>query len=549
MSGGVLPLAQLPDHDAKLRPQIADSWRRSQLFGVAPDLDPGVVSLADVDAGSRLMVAAGPVLDRLTQQLEGTRFCVLLADRDCRLVFRWFGHRPLQLELENIGVLLGSHFAEGRVGTNALGTPYESRQAVVIHGAEHYAHALKRFSCYGHPIHHPLTGRLEGVLDITGMSDDENPLFGPLVSRAVADIRDAIVEGARAPERQLFLAFQHATQRRSAPVAVLGGDVVFATETCIEQLRPGDPALLRTLLPDVPPRGVLTTRLAVADGVDVAVTAERVDGAPGGAVFQVCRTAGRCLVPRAETRRTGRARLITGEPGTGRSTLASGAGDVEVLGAATALRLEPREWAARFTDLTARAGTTVVVDDVHLLPDAFLVPVAAALDHGCPAKLVLTACPAGELPAAAAAVVARCDEAQALAPLRDRPDELPALLSAMIRADRPEWRPRFTGGALAALRAHLWPGNLHELRSVARHVTALPCTGVVDVAQLPKQYRSTVKTRRLGGREAAERNAIVTALRSNAGNKLRAARELGVSRTTLYRRMQALEIAEDCPVL
>ncbi|QRP50844.1 hypothetical protein I6J71_17675 [Amycolatopsis sp. FDAARGOS 1241] len=542
----------MPDHDAKLRPQIADSWRRSQLFGVAPDLDPGVVSLADVDAHSRLMVAAGPVLDRLTRQLEGTRFCVLLADRDCRLVFRWFGHRPLQLELENIGVLLGSHFAEGRVGTNALGTPCESRQAVVIHGAEHYAHALKRFSCYGHPIHHPLTGRLDGVLDITGMSDDENPLFRPLVSRAVADIRDVIVEGARAGERRLFLAFQHATQRRSAPVAVLGGDVVFATDACIEQLRPGDPALLRTLLPDVPRRGALTATLAVADGIDVAVTAERVDGTPDGAVFRVCRTTGRSFVPRAEAPRTGRATLITGDPGTGRSTVAGGAGGasgVEVLGAATALRLEPRAWAARFTDLTARPGTTVVVDDVHLLPETFLVPLAAALDDGCPAKLVLTTCPADELPAAAAAVVARCDEAQVLAPLRERPGELPALLSAMIRADRPEWRPRFTGGALAALRGHPWPGNLHELRSVARHVSRLPCTGIVDLAQLPKQYRSTAKARRLGGREAAERNAIVTALRSNAGNKLRAARELGVSRTTLYRRMQALEIAEDCPVL
>ncbi|MER6902037.1 hypothetical protein ABT261_50915, partial [Amycolatopsis sp. NPDC000740] len=69
---------------AVLRPPIADSWRRSRLFGVEPELDRAAISIAEVDPRSRLMTAARPVLDQLVEQLTGTRFSILLADRDCR---------------------------------------------------------------------------------------------------------------------------------------------------------------------------------------------------------------------------------------------------------------------------------------------------------------------------------------------------------------------------------------------------------------------------------------------------------------------------------
>ncbi|WP_051791334.1 sigma-54-dependent Fis family transcriptional regulator [Amycolatopsis jejuensis] len=535
-----------------LRPPIADSWRRSRLFGVEPGLGPGAISIGAVDRTSRLMTAARPVLEQLAEQLAGTRFSILLVDRDCRLVFRWFGDRGLQRQLEEIGVLEGSQLSEGRVGTNALGTPHESRQAVEIHGQEHYAEALKRFSCYGHPIRHPLTGRIEGVLDITGESSSGNPLFGPLVKRVVGDIEQLVLESARACERRLFLAFQQATHHRSVPVAVLGGDLVFANETCIEQLRPADPTLLRTLLPQVPERGVFDTRLDVGDGVSLSVVAERVEGSTDGAVFRIAKAgpSSRKHVPAAA--KPARSILVAGEPGTGRTTEArrlAGVDDPVVLHAAAALREEPRAWAARFADLIARPRTTVVLDDVHLLPESLLPLVGEALDNDSPARLLLTSVPANAMPPAVAAVAIRCAETVTLAPLRERLDDLPELAAAMLRDEYPDRKPHFTGTALAALRTHPWPGNLHELRAVLREVSRLPYTGVIDLAQLPPAYRGSSRTRRLGGRELAERNAIVTALRASEGNKLRAARELGISRTTLYRRMQALGVTDDCPLL
>ena len=67
-------------------------------------------------------------------------------------------------------------------------------------------------------------------------------------------------------------------------------------------------------------------------------------------------------------------------------------------------------------------------------------------------------------------------------------------------------------------------------------------TGDVTVQDLPKDYQAPVRTKRLAGRERAERAAILDALDANASNKARAAADLGIIRTTLYARMRALKI-------
>lgn len=69
-----------------------------------------------------------------------------------------------------------------------------------------------------------------------------------------------------------------------------------------------------------------------------------------------------------------------------------------------------------------------------------------------------------------------------------------------------------------------------------------PSARVVDVADLPAPYRTSSRAAHLSGREQAERGAIIDALDAAGGNKVHAARELGISRTTLYARMRALGI-------
>ncbi|MET0189108.1 MAG: hypothetical protein ABW212_08935, partial [Pseudonocardia sediminis] len=353
-----------------LRPEIASSWRRSQMSGMGPE-SGGRFTVVDVDRASRLAVAAAPVLDGLAGQLDEQSLCLMLADRDCRIVFQTSGDRRLRSALESGGVMVGSGVGEDSAGTNGLGTAYELGRGVWINGDEHYLDALKSFSCFGHPIRHPLTRRIEGVLDITATGGTANPLFGALIVRAAQDIEARLLDGAREVERRLFLAFQHATRQRSSPIAVLGGDTVLTNRSCLERLGTAGPSVLNGLASQVLRAGTAAGDLDLGALGIVPARAERIEGTPDGVLLHLgprrpptpARTA-TAWVP------TDRNVLVAGEPGTGRSTEAvrlAGEGPVVHLDAADALTGSDRAWSASLLDLTRSGTEVVVVDDVDLL--------------------------------------------------------------------------------------------------------------------------------------------------------------------------------------
>lgn len=93
---------------AAMRPEIALSWKRSALSGLEPSSTPTGDPCSDLDKSSRLLQAARPVLDEMEQQIQGTGFCVLLADRDCRIVARLFDGPGLERLIDGAGAVLGS---------------------------------------------------------------------------------------------------------------------------------------------------------------------------------------------------------------------------------------------------------------------------------------------------------------------------------------------------------------------------------------------------------------------------------------------------------
>jgi hypothetical protein len=504
--------------------------------------------MGEVNRGSRLMSAAVPVLDQLYAQVIGEPICLILADRNCRVVRHWSSDQKLQTRLEKRGVGIGMTLDEDTAGTNGLGTAFETGQGVTINGAEHYLEALKDFSCYGHPIRHPLTRRIEGVLDVTVGGAATNPLFRPLVARAVQDVEANILDGARESERRLFQAFQHAARKRSAPVAVLGEELILANRSCLEALSSVGPSVLRILLDDVARRGHLTRTLDLGAVGRVRVDAERIEGTRDGALFYL-RDGERSAhdspavtpVPKASRG----AVLVAGEPGTGRTSVAydqAGSEAVDTIESADALTGLERSWAARLMDLALRPRGVVVVEDVHILPESLCAVVRRAMDLATGARMILTSCPVLELAAAPARLVGHCEHWIELAPLQARIHELPALLARMGAERRPGRVLELTPRALEALSAHPWHGNLSELARLVDELCTRPWSGRIDTVDLPARYRGSVKAFRLGGREQAERNAIISALTSARGNKLRAAEQLGVSRTTLYRRMRLLGV-------
>jgi PAS domain S-box-containing protein len=139
-----------------------------------------------------------------------------------------------------------------------------------------------------------------------------------------------------------------------------------------------------------------------------------------------------------------------------------------------------------------------------------------------------------------------------LPPLRRRQEDIPLLAEQFIaRFNR--LQNKTVGGispdALSLLMAHDWPGNVRELENVIERAFILCGTGHIDLPHLPDTLTCKGLSRVVSNgvdlreaRGALDAQAIRAALIHNHGNRLAAAKELGVHKTTLFRKMRTLGI-------
>src|SRR6202012_2638461 len=86
-----------------VRGVIADSWQRSRLSGLSPSSTFDALSADDYDTSSRLLRAADPVLNTIAAALDGWDYCVMLADRDARIVATRWGRVRMQRMFDGLG--------------------------------------------------------------------------------------------------------------------------------------------------------------------------------------------------------------------------------------------------------------------------------------------------------------------------------------------------------------------------------------------------------------------------------------------------------------
>jgi transcriptional regulator with PAS, ATPase and Fis domain len=132
-------------------------------------------------------------------------------------------------------------------------------------------------------------------------------------------------------------------------------------------------------------------------------------------------------------------------------------------------------------------------------------------------------------------------------PLRERPEDIGALACHFLSLKAPA--KSFTGDALAALRAHAWPGNIRELRNLvaklamateARQISGVEvATALNGEAATPNRSSAAVP---LGNLENMEEQMIIRALEQTGGHRAQAAEQLGISRRTLSRKLREYEI-------
>ncbi len=133
-----------------------------------------------------------------------------------------------------------------------------------------------------------------------------------------------------------------------------------------------------------------------------------------------------------------------------------------------------------------------------------------------------------------------------LPPLRRRTDRQQLiealLLDEATRAGRPEMR--FEPAALQMLGSYHWPGNVRELQHVVRYAVAVAETDLVTRHDLPPPFDQVSNAGgQTGDRTAVDRQMLTMALEQARWNLSLAAKRLGISRTTLYRKLKSFGIA------
>jgi len=121
-------------------------------------------------------------------------------------------------------------------------------------------------------------------------------------------------------------------------------------------------------------------------------------------------------------------------------------------------------------------------------------------------------------------------------PLRHHNEDLHELVPFFLGKLSHQGRVSCSGTAMQLLLRHSWPGNTAQLWHALKQVVQRRRAGTIVPQDLPPECW-TVSRRVLSQLESIERDAIVQSLHDNGGNKLRAARAIGMSRATIYRRI------------
>jgi len=543
-----------------MRTEILESWRRSKLSGVDPDHVDTVEGEANVD--SRIAKIAIPVLNSTADALIGANTSLLLSAPDGTLLWRWDGDGRLHKRLNRSHVYIGTRMSEDVVGTNGLGTALETARAVTVSGAEHFSEAFHDFTCAGAPVRHPVTNRVTGVLSVTTLVQDASPLMAPTLQRIARDIEEELYGESTLHERQMLRHFLAERRRTRSAVVAVSADVVIANAiaTAMDldhaalwhrledspddivglELTPGSQV---TLCRPVHRGGELVGAVVVAD----ERTAEAVAAEPPRRARSGTRTPPREELPwnRLVTELRGVAAttdrlLVTGEDGVGKRTALRAVAGAErgyrELDCTGVGEIGAAAWLAQARELLARTDELVVLAHLDALDTSVSRSLATMLERTHRGDGTLTV--AATVSPTHHEVLPRVlvdqfpPQVFEILPLRRRPGDVLARL-----LDQGVGMPTLSREAVQLVERHPWPGNHRQLEELRRWLSRQG-RPVITPDDLPPAWRSEVARTNLTPMQTAETEAISSALREHAGNKAAAAAALGISRSSLYRKMR-----------
>ncbi|MEV0787971.1 GAF domain-containing protein [Kribbella sp. NPDC050459] len=567
-----------PVRSQDVRPPILASWQRSRRWNLPADRIT-LPYVADPELDLPLTRSARPVLERLHENLDGQPISVILTDRTGLVLQRLTADTKLAQHLDRVFLAPGFSYAEQFAGTNGIGTALEGGGPMHVFGHEHYAEDLEELACAGVPIKHPVTGKTIGAIDLTCWRKDAGSLLMALAKTTAESIRRALLDDSSARELRLLRAYLQSSRRLGDMVIAVDDDLLLMNAKAGQALDAVDQRAVLGHAAEMMNRGApeaIVTELPTGTRVRITCRPVVPGGRGGAGIVQVSPHAsasgtgpsasGHRPPPRPtlpglvghtapwlgssrdvdNACRAGQWVVLTGERGVGKVALAraahrqnSQAGRFHVVDAA---RLGDGYAGELEAELEDDALQALVIRHAEALdPDRAQATVEALYDvverrPAEPPWIVLTlTCDAKDPP--------DLGELLTIFPLTI---EVPPLRHHIedIRELVPHFLDRLSHGELTCgpdtmqqLMRSAWPGNTAELGQILRQIVVRRRrAGVITPADLPARLQATSR-RSLSQLEALERDAIIRSLIANEGHKGRAAKSLGMSRATIYRKI------------
>jgi transcriptional regulator of acetoin/glycerol metabolism len=575
-----------------VRQPIMASWIRSRTHRVSAEHFE-LPFAPNPERSDPLTHSARPILTETGGQLSGESVSLILTDAEGVVLDRRTGESRLRRHLDKVSLAPGFSYAEKFVGTNGIGTALEDRGPAQVFGHEHYVEHLEELACAGAPIHHPTNGKVLGVVDLTCWRADAGPLMVATVCNIARRIEESLLRNTGRRELALLQDYLTACRRNRGPVLAISNDLVMLNDSAREQIDPRDQLTLlgmatEALLSGKPsqlhcalPTGA-TARMAckpswsggsVIGGVAqvhlcAPVTCAPADSSPSrsptgqlpgmignGALWITCRQ-------QVETHfRSREWLLLEGETGTGKLTIARAThlahtpgGHLRVFDAADLATgalgsAEVTRWLDGVAEELLDGRGTMILRRVDRLPDAVLDELTGLLTTTAPPQhqgarqwVVATRTGTGPVHGALQRLAARFPGSVVVPPLRHHIEDVrelvPFLISRLTRGASLHCTP----DTMRVLMRNRWPGNTEQLYQVIRKVVTHRRTGLITPADLPAETQAHSR-RVLTPLESIECDAIIACLRGTDGNRAATARQLGMSRATIYRKIRNYGIA------
>ena len=131
-------------------------------------------------------------------------------------------------------------------------------------------------------------------------------------------------------------------------------------------------------------------------------------------------------------------------------------------------------------------------------------------------------------------------------PLKDRPEDIPLLVNHFLRFFKKKNKntvEKISPEALGILMKYSFPGNVRELENAIQHTFVMCKNGIILPEHLPETIlEENVISKVIPNHLTNEKELIIETLRRNNGRKSKAAFELGMHRSTLWRKIKELHV-------